>query len=109
MISSLCSQQFWEVSLIIPVLQVRKLSFRKMKGFELSATELVRGRVGKVGTKVCITNKSTHTKVISEFKTFKSYLLLPLLCSQSTWFRPLLCRLHLMGFFSTWAYGADTK
>lgn len=33
MISFLFSQQSWEVSLIIPVLQVRKLSFRKVKGF----------------------------------------------------------------------------
>lgn len=33
MISFLFSQQSWEVSFIIPVLQVRKLSLRKVKGF----------------------------------------------------------------------------
>lgn len=33
MISFLFSQQSWEVSLIIPVLQVRKLSLRKVKGY----------------------------------------------------------------------------
>lgn len=33
MISFLFSPQSWEVSLIIPVLQVRKLSLRKVKGF----------------------------------------------------------------------------
>ena len=55
MISFLFSQQSWEVSLIIPVLQVRKLSLRKVKVLPM-AMELVSCRVGKVGPR-CISQK----------------------------------------------------